>query len=260
MRKKSVVLPIRYLVLLVIAVIIALPTLGRTETSDLQVIPDLIEIGSFFQGHQVKVSGKIPAGADAVLEIQGPAGPEELMRKGRRMGLWMNVGELHISGAPCLYQALSTKADLLSVANSSAPWGYPALKRRIAFSGQVQENEVENFTHQFLELKEEGNLYVVTPGGLKVSRAAEGYQTVTGSFQLPANVKPDTYKVCLLTINHGQVGEQQCADFQVKMVGFPEMLSTLAHKHGLLYGILAVVFALAAGFAMGVLFQGGGGH
>jgi hypothetical protein len=260
MGKKLVILPINYIVLLVIAVTIAVPALGWTEVPDLQVTPDLIEIGAFFQGHQVKVSGKIPGGADAVLEIQGPAAPEELMRKGRRMGLWMNVGELHISGAPSLYQVLSSKAELLSVSNSSAPWGYPALKRRITFSGQVQENEVDNFTNQFLELKEEGKLYVAKPGGLKVSLAAEGYQTVTGSFQLPPNVKPDTYKVCLLTINNGQVGEQKCSEFQVKMVGFPEMLSTLAHKHGLVYGILAVVIALATGFIMGVLFKGGGGH
>ena len=40
-----------------------------------------------------------------MVEITGPTAAEHLMRKGRRGGLWMNVGELEVQGAPSVYLA-----------------------------------------------------------------------------------------------------------------------------------------------------------
>jgi len=48
-----------------------------------------------------------------VIEITGQTAAEHLMRKGRRSGLWMNVGEVEVEGAPSLYLAASTTAPLL---------------------------------------------------------------------------------------------------------------------------------------------------
>lgn len=226
---------------------------------DLLVVPDLVEIGAFFHGHRVQVSGKIPPGTEAVLEVLGRSASEKLMRKGRRGGLWMNVGELEIKGAPSLYLVMSTKAGLLS-ADTQAPWGYPALKSRIAFSGQIPEEGVAEFQKQFLELKESEGLYASLPGALKATPGGEGWQKVQGNFQLPANVKPDTYQVYISVIRDGQVMERQRADLQVVMGGVPALLLTLAYQHGALYGIVAVVIAIVTGFLMGYLFKGGGGH
>lgn len=227
---------------------------------DLLVVPDLVEIGAFFQGQEVGVSGEIPPGTEAVLEVMGRNAPEKLMRKGRRGGLWMNVGELEISGAPSLYLVMSTKAELLAAPETEVPWGYPCLRSKIIISGQVHDGERAELQKQFLELKESEKLYAMLPGSLKVSSSGGDNLKVKGTFPLPANVKPDTYKVCLSAVQHGKVLTRQCTDLQVQMVGFPALLSALAYEHGALYGILAVVLAIVTGFVMGYLFKGGGGH
>ena len=225
--------------------------------SGLQVNPPVVEISTFFHGLEVTVTGTIPAGHQAVAEVTGPVSEEHLMRKGRRGPLWMNVGEINVSGAPSLYLVLASAPALVT---GEAPWGFAALMKHISLSGQVQPDEQTKFQEQFLLLKKSQQLYAAMPEGLKTAPAADGRLAVTGKFWLPSNVRPDTYKVCLAAVLDGKATEQQCADLVVKMVGFPALLMSLAYQHAALYGILAVVIAILTGFIMGYLFKGGGGH
>ena len=241
-------------------VVLCLAAETKAESVTLQVTPDVMEINSFYQGHNVTVTGTLPAGLGAVVEVVGPTAEEHLRRKGRRGPLWMNVGTITVDGAPSLYLVLSSAADLLSGKLINAAWGFPALIQRISLSGDVQDNEKDKFKQQFLELKESEQLYGAWPGGLKVSPAENGQQKVTGTFWLPSNIRPDTYKVCLTAVRDGQAADRVCTDLPVQMVGFPAFLMTLAYQHGALYGILAVVIAIVVGFVMGYLFKGGGGH
>jgi hypothetical protein len=236
------------------------PAMSGSDTLELQVWPDVVEIRAFFNGHDVKIIGKIPPGAQAVIEITGPTAAEHLMRKGRRGGLWMNVGELEVQGAPSLYLAASTSPPLLQDPPAGAVWGYPALKQQIRFAGQVKPEERDWLLDQFFQLKESEDLFGISPGGLRVETGPQNLQTVTGRIPLPTKVKPGTYRVCLTVIQGSQVIAQQCRDLKVVMVGFPAMLASLAYEHGATYGILAVVIAIVTGFAMGYLFKGGGGH
>jgi hypothetical protein len=239
---------------------LGLPGPVLAEPATLQLSPDVVEINSFYQGRDVAVTGTLPAGLDAVMEVIGPARPEHLMRKGRRGPLWMNVGEINVNEAPSLYLVLSSVADLLAGNRIDAAWGFPALIQRISLQGDVQESEKDKFKQQFLELKESEGLYGAWPGGLKVSPAGHGLQKITGKFWVPSNIKPDTYKVCLTTVREGQAVDRVCLDLPVQMVGFPAFFMTMAYQHGALYGILAVFIAIVVGFIMGYLFKGGGGH
>lgn len=258
---KVVVCPRPRLILLVLlCLFLAAPAWAGDASPEIQVWPDVVEIGAFFNGHEVKVIGKIPQGAQAVMEIAGPAAAEHLMRKGRRGGLWMNVGEVEVEGAPSLYLAASTIPPLLKAPPEGAVWGYPALKQQIRFAGRVEQNERETFLNQFFQLKESEEVYAIFPGDLKVKGGSGDSQTVTGAFPLPTKVKPGAYRVCLMVVQGGQVIAKQTSDLKVVMVGFPAMLASLAYEHGATYGILAVIIAIVTGFAMGYLFKGGGGH
>ncbi len=237
-----------------------LPGVARGAAADLQVSPDVVEIGAFFHGHKVIVTARIPAGSEAVMEVKGKADTEHMLRKGRRGGLWMNVGEIDFQGAPSVYLAASTDPKLLTAAPPEAAWGYQALRQRIKISGEVQPAEQEEFLGQFFKLKESEDIYRLLPGGLKASKAAGDLKTVTGRFAVPTNIKPGAYEVCLSVIDNGTLAAKNCTDLKVEMVGFPAMLDNMAHQHGATYGILAVVIAIVTGFAMGFLFKGGGGH
>jgi hypothetical protein len=233
---------------------------AQAASATLQLIPDVVEINSFFQGRDVMVTGTLPEGLSVVVEVMGPSTEEHLMRKGRRGPLWMTVGQISVSGVPSLYLVLSSAADLLAGNRLEAPWGFPSLIRRISLTGDIQANEQDKFKHQFLELKESQKLYGAWPGGLKLSPDGNGRQKITGRFWIPSNIKPDTYKVCLTTVKEGQQVDRVCVDLPVQMVGFPAFLMTMAYEHAALYGILAIIIAIVVGAIMGYLFKGGGGH
>ena len=79
--------------------ILSLPSLVWGASLDLKVSPSQVDIGAFFRGQRVTVAGMIPQGAEAVMEVVGQAG-RDTMCKGRRGGLWLNVGEIDFHGAP----------------------------------------------------------------------------------------------------------------------------------------------------------------
>jgi hypothetical protein len=232
---------------------------AQAESATLQVTPDVVEVSSFFQGRNVTVTGTLPEGLGAVVEVTGPTTEEHLMRKGRRGPLWMNVGAINVTGAPSIYLVLSSTADLLKGQGAST-WGFPSVTGKLSLSGDLKPDEHAMFKQQFLELKESQQLYASMPGGLKVSPAGDGRQKITGKFWLPSNIKPDKYKVCLTTVKEGQQVGQVCTDLGVQMVGFPAFLMTMAYQHAALYGLLAIIIAIVVGAIMGYLFKGGGGH
>ncbi|MCL4501919.1 MAG: TIGR02186 family protein [Deltaproteobacteria bacterium] len=246
--------------ILTLFVFLSLSPLALGATQELQVKPNLVEIGAWFRGQTVTATAMLPKGAEIVIEVMGQAADEHLMRKGRRGALWMNVGEIDFQHAPSLYMVMSTNPKLLSAAPPEAPWGFAALKRRATMSGMVTDQEKDEFFEQFIKLKESEDLYASSKEPIKKSRAVGDLTPIEAKFRLPTNVKPGAYEVCLSVVQDGQVIAKNCQEIQVKMVGFPAMLSSLAYEHGATYGILAVIIAIITGFAMGFLFKGGGGH
>ncbi|OGP72457.1 MAG: hypothetical protein A2Y80_10955 [Deltaproteobacteria bacterium RBG_13_58_19] len=246
-----------FLGLLVLA---GLPGGAPAASPELLITPEQIDIGTFFQGVQVQITGEIPKGSEAVVEIIGGTQAEHLMRKGRRLGLWMNVGEIEVHHAPSLYLAAATDPRLLSPSRNETSWGFAALKKRLSFSGQMQAGEEVQLFQQFLELKESEGLYDASTKIQRISSSGGGPPLVRTTFWLSGRVKPGNYRVCLSVIHQDGKVAQKCADLPVRAVGFPALLSSLAYQHEALYGILAVVIAIVTGYLMGLLFGGKGGH
>jgi hypothetical protein len=255
--------PWRALILVVaVALGIGFPSIGACAMEKLKVAPSSLAISEFFQGSQMTVSANIPKGADAIIEFKGLALKEQLMRKGRRGGLWMNVGEIDVEGAPPLYLCMSTDPKLLSASNNpDTAWGYAALQKQVKFSGSGPTVKSSEIFQQFLKLKENGGLYGVFPGAINVvSGASSDKSTVQGTIQLPGKISPGNYQICLHVLNKGSLAEKQCIDFPVTMEGLPAILASLAHHHGTLYGLLAVFIAIVTGFVTGFVFKGKGAH
>jgi hypothetical protein len=222
---------------------------------DIQVIPDSIQIGTFFCGAQVKVSAEIPNGSEAVIEVLGNNIEEQLFRKGRYWVIWMRVGEIDSEGAPCLYFAMSTNPETLSQASADAPWGYKALQKRVSFLGDVKGMRGARIFEEFIKLKETEKLYGLFPGALKVSQASGGRSVLKGAFTIPSRVAPGTYEVRLSVIRNGRLLQSKSAPLGVRMVSLPALLSSLANEYSALYGLVAVVIAICFGFLTGVMFK-----
>src|SRR5271157_4866986 len=179
----------RLAAILGLLLLLSLPALSLGASQELQVTPDLVEIGTWFRGHRVTASAMIPKGAEAVIEVVGQTADEHLMRKGRRGGLWMNVGEIDVQKAPALYLVMSTDPKLLKEAAPEAPWGFAALKRRVTMSGMITDQEKDKFFGEFLKLKESEDVYATSKEPIKKSRATGDLVPVKAEFRLPTNVR-----------------------------------------------------------------------
>jgi hypothetical protein len=237
---------------------IGFPSVATCAVEKLKVSPSSLAISEFFDGSGITVSAAIPKGEDAIIEFRGPALKDKLMRKGRRGGLWMNVGEVDVEDAPSLYLFLSTDKKVLSSSNSE--WGYPALQKQVKFSSSKPGEESSELFQQFLKLKEHGGLYGVYPGSIRVLAASGDRSAIEGRLQLPGKISPGNYQICLYVLNKGSLADKKCVDFPVTMEGLPSILASLAHSHATLYGLLAVFIAIVTGFVTGFVFKGKGAH
>jgi hypothetical protein len=243
-----------------LALIIGLASCPSAAAEDIRVTPQSIAITTFFQGAPVSFYGRIPKGSAAVLELRGPEHDEHLMRKGRRMRLWMNVGELQIQKAPSVYLCMSTDRDVLSGSDKGTMWGYEALRQHVHLSGELSSGESAEFFKQFVKLKESEGLYGIFPASLSVKEGTEGYSNVEGRLDLPGSMPPGDYEIHLYGVQGKQVASNAAGTLQIAATGFPALLDDLAMQHSLTYGILAVVIAIVAGFAMGYFFTSKGAH
>ncbi len=236
---------------------VALAAEPPAQPSGLTLTPNVVEISLTFHGAQVVVTGEIPKGAQAVLELMGPDKDIHLLRQGRRGGLWMSVGEVTVHDAPSVYMMLTSPNAPAPTADGG--WGYKALQTRASFSGAIPKDKADLLFGQFVKLKESEGLYGSFPGTLKIESSGSEHEKFTGSLRLPSNIVPGNYKVTLTVLQNNQPVGNRSADLQVVMTGLPKLLTSLAFEHSGLYGLIAVIVALITGIAVGVVFKGKGG-
>jgi len=231
----------------------------KQGSSTLHVDPDALHIRETFQGAPLTLSADIPKGAGAVVEILGATHEDHLLRQGRRGGLWMSVGEVTVQGAPSVYLLLST-SNVAAHSDSGTQWGYEALGKKIKFLGSIPHDGAGALFEQFVRLKESESLYGLFPASLKAVRTSNGRATIEGQLMLPSNIAPGNYRIVLSVLNSGKLLEQRSVELPITMRGLPAFLASLAHKHAVLYGLVAVVIAIVTGFVMGFIFKGKGAH
>ena len=242
--------------LLVLSGLLIMPG-APAAAAGLRLIPDSIRIGPFFSGASLHVSGEIPAGSRAIVEIIGKRIEEQLLRKGQRWDIWMNVGEIDIEDAPYVYLALSTDPAEFSGPGADAEFGYAALKKRIYFRGDVQGLARAEIFRWFIKLKEEEGLYSQEPGALKESGRSGETAIVEGSFRIPSRIPPGDYVVRLSVVDHGRLLHSEHVRLGIRMTALPALLTSLSLRHGALHGLLAVAIAVIFGFLVGVAFKRG---
>lgn len=222
----------------------------------LRLAPDIITIGAFFDGARISASAEIPAGCDAIFEVSGKSYEQELLRKGRRWELWMNVGEIDIEGAPGLYLVTSSRPDLPDAVAVESGMGYQALEQSVSFKGKLQEQiPVDELFKEFVRLKESHGLYGSYPGKVEIKPEGDGLSLARADFRIPVRVSPGTYQVCFAALRDGRVTARQCRPLHIKRVGLPAFLNSLAHRRAALYGLLAIAIAVVAGFLTGAVFK-----
>jgi len=90
------------------------PTLATGPPEQVNLTPPSIEMGTFYNGADVRIEGLVERGASPVVVVRGAAIKEAFNKKGRSGPIWINAGKVEISGVPSLFLCF-TPAPLASI-------------------------------------------------------------------------------------------------------------------------------------------------
>lgn len=251
------------LALAVVALLVGPAPAFAAEPLPVTIQPTKVEIGLFFNGADVQVSADIPAGCAVAMVVTGKPQDLHLNKKGKKAGLlWMNVGSVRYKKVPSLYRVLSS--DPIETLASEAELerlglGYTGLASAVTGS---HDADVLSTFGELVKLKEHDGLFSVKEHGVKLAAGSSGSARATASFRLPAKALPGTYSVRVLCFQKHHLAREGKDPIELRYDGHVSFIADLAHKHGLLYGILASLIAILAGLFTGLVFgrKGGGAH
>ncbi|MFZ5775241.1 MAG: TIGR02186 family protein [Thermodesulfobacteriota bacterium] len=249
----------------VAAVLLALsmPATRSAQALTCEVNPTEVPITLAYHGAKLTITGESAASDDLVLKISTDPHDTAMKRYGKAGGLvWMKVGTLEFKGVPGVY-LLNTTADLNRIlapaARAEHLLGYEALGAAVAIDDPKGEPvDHAKWFDQFIQFKEKEAVYNIQQGTITRQHGKQG-NTFTIEVAWPYQAPPGTYNVELLAVNNGTVVDKAATSFEVKREGMVAFLSKMAIDQALLYGIMAVIIAMAAGFAVGAIFKKGGG-
>jgi len=233
--------------MMVLAALVLLCPAASAETS-LTIRPNLVGIGTNFNGTDLSISGTVPEGTAAVIRLMGEPRDEFFKEKGKALGvLWMNLKTVEIKGVPDVFLMGTDGVSTIDWEHSDL--GFKAVK------GETDDLVFD----EFIKLMENDGFYEVEKDVVQYKPAANGQRGFTASLSIPSAMHQGIYRVEVLAVKDGQVMGVASEELHTKLTGLPAMLSVFAFDHSLLYGVAAVLIAILAGLAMSLLFKERGG-
>lgn len=211
-----------------------------------------IQISTGFTGAQLLLFGSTDGAGDVVVVVRGPRRDEVVRRKERTGGIWINGRSIEFGGVPAYYHVASSRplgefaseATLNEYRIGVPRLGLPALT---AAPDQV----VREFRAALIRLKRADKLYSEAPGGVTVMDGRLFRTEIT----FPATVPTGAYSAEVYLFRQGEPVGKSLTPITVRKVGLEAAIFEFAHRHSAIYGILAVIIALLAGWLAGVIFR-----
>jgi len=221
---------------------------------------DTISITANFDGSDlliygaVKRDGPIPAeGAlEVIITVEGPSAPLMVRRKSRKLGIWVNTASVEVDYAPSFY-AVATTAPLAAILSQTED-----LRRKISVPQAIRSvgapmdiSDSPAFTAALIRLREAGGLYSLSEGAVRL----EEETLFRTDIDLPANLIEGDYKTRIFLLRDKHVIADHNAVIDVRKVGLERWLFSLAHQQPAIYGALALILAVVAGWAASAIFR-----
>lgn len=238
--------------LLLAFALLAAATPARAQALIADLSSHLIAITTGFSGTELLLFGATEGEGDVVVVVRGPEGEASVRRKARVAGIWINRDELRFAGVPAFYRIASSKplAEFVPTAlRQRHQIGVDFL--RLQPQRELNSEETAAFRAGLVRNKEAQKLYEPEVGRVSFL----GPRLFRTRILFPANVPTGNYSVEVLLIRGGQVIAAQTTPMFVSKVGFGADVYDFAHEWAALYGLLAILLAVTAGWAAGAIFR-----
>jgi len=245
--------------LLALALLLAAPAAPAQ-----QIVADLsqnrVSIDARFEGSEIVVFGAIKpepgeahAPVEVIVTVSGPLRPVTVRRKSRIAGIWANTEGVEIDAAPTLYK-VATSAPLDEVLTEVDDLRHsvtPPRAIRAVDARQAGSEPTEAFVEALIRIREDQGLYRLQEGAVRLTDQA----LFSTDIALPAALVEGVYTARIFLTRQGQVVAEFERTLDVRKVGLERWIYTLAHERPLVYGLLSLAIAIAAGWGASALFR-----
>ncbi|MDE9451058.1 TIGR02186 family protein [Aliiroseovarius sp. Z3] len=249
---------LRFLSILMLIVFAALPASAEKVVAGLS--QNRVSITATFVGSEILIFGAVkrdtPPPTDSPLQVivvvEGPAHPVTVRKKDRRFGIWVNSDSIELAAAPSFY-AVATSAPLTETLSILDDLKHViSVERSIRISDTPFTNQdPRDFTRALIRIREKSDLYKLMENSVELQE-----ETLFNTrIALPANVTEGDYRTRIYLTRAGTVASQYETVINVQKVGLERWIFNLAHEQPLIYGILSLVIAIAAGWGASALFR-----
>jgi uncharacterized protein (TIGR02186 family) len=221
---------------------------------------DNVAITTRFDGSDILIFGAVkrerPIPTDAPLEViitvQGPSEPVMVRRKERRLGIWVNTAALEVDAAPSFY-AVATTGPLREVLSDTEDLRHKiSIDRAIRSVGAPQEIvDGASFTDAIIRIREAAGQYQQLEGQVALDQETLFRTEIV----LPSDLTEGDYATRIFLTRNGSVIARHEGWINVRKVGLERWLFALSRQQPLLYGLMSLAIAIAAGWGASAAFQ-----
>jgi uncharacterized protein (TIGR02186 family) len=238
--------------------LVALP--ARAEEVVLGLSQDEVAITATFDGSRILVFGAvkreepIPDGPplEVVVTVSGPSKPVTVRRKERVAGIWVNTESVRVDAAPSFY-AVAASGPLDAVLTNVED-----LRHKVSIEKAIRSvgtssgaNDAQDFVDAVIRIRKENGLYKVLRGQVAIDE-----QTLfRTAIDMPANLTEGAYSTRIFLTRGGRVVSLYETTIDVRKVGLERWLFTLSREQPLLYGLMSLAIAIAAGWGASAGFR-----
>ncbi len=246
---------IRALILLVLFVLPA-----RAEQIVAGLSQSEVSITANFTGSEIIIYGAVKRDAPApetprlevIVTVEGPASPLVIRKKNRRTGIWVNTDSVQIDLAPSFYE-VATTGPLAKILSNTENLRYqitiPRAIRAIGISSEAENST--DFIAALLRIREAEGRYRLAEGAVTLTDATLFRADVV----LPANLTEGDYRVRMYLTRGGKVIDAQDQVIAVQKQGLERFINRLSKSQPLIYGLISLAMAVAAGWSASALFR-----
>ena len=224
---------------------------ARAQTLSADLSSHVIGITTGFVGANLVMFGSADRAGDVAVIVRGPSTEITVRRKQQVLGVWLNGSRAVFHDAPGFYAVAASK-PLSEIAKPDV-----LARHNIGLNNiKLQPNDpppvdVAAFRAALIANQEKADLYRATVA--KVTFLGE--HLFRADMEFPANVPTGTYSVEVALFSGGDLVSVQTTPLIVSRIGFSNGVYTVAHRHDALYGLGALIFAIAAGWAASAIFR-----
>lgn len=242
----------RFAIFLFLTLIGIAPARAQPLVADLS--QHLIAITTGFSGTEVLLFGATEGEGDVVVIIRGPDAQQTVRRKARVAGIWVNRDSMTFTGVPSFYRIAASRAlDEIATPAVRVRHQLGLDHLRVAAVGTPPPVEVAAFRAGLLRNQQRDAVYQAEVGQVTFL----GQRLFRARIALPANVPTGAFTVEVLLLQNGEVVAAQTTPMIVSKIGLGAEIFDFAHRYAAVYGLLAVLIAVAAGWAAGAIFRKG---